>query len=248
MPCIVPSATRIGMNTEPMSIEVDVARGIHSFRIVGLPDKSIDEAKERVSSALENSSFKPPRRFAKRVVVNFAPADVKKEGSIYDLPIALGFLVDSGQLATIDNKVFVMGELSLSGELRPIKGALLYALYAAEHNFTSIIVPLQNAAEASLVKNIDVYAAKNLTQIVAFFEGRGSLQKHTAPALRSTHSKDKNQDDLSLIKGQEHAKKALEIAVAGNHHILLHGPLVQEKPCLQNLYSQFYPNSRITKQ
>lgn len=222
MPAIIPSATRIGMNVEPISIEVDVSTGVHSFLIVGLPGKSIDEAKERVSSALKNSGFRPPRASSKKVVVNLAPADIKKEGSIYDLPIALGFLVDSKQISPIPHNTFVIGELGLSGNLRAIKGSLLYANYARKNGFSSIILPEKNASEASLIRNINVYPAKSLHTVVDFIEHRLDLPKisYKKPQIEPNGY----EDDISLIKGQEHAKKALEIAVAGNHHILLYGP------------------------
>ena len=221
MPAIVPCVARIGMEVKPIEIEVDVDNGLHSFQIVGLADKSIDEAKERVSSALKNSSFKPPRNFTKRVVVNFAPADIKKEGSMYDLPIALGFLVASQQIQNFDKQIFCVGELSLSGDLRPIRGALLYALHASQNGFSSIIVPQQNAREAGLIRDINVYGVSTLSQVIAFLEKRKPLEKVTP---KTTLQQPIASNDFSLIKGQENAKKALEIAVAGNHHILLHGP------------------------
>lgn len=222
MPSVIPSATRVGMDIKPLAIEVDISTGLHSFRIVGLPDKSIDESKERIASALKNSSFKPPRSFAKRVVVNFAPADIKKEGSVYDAPIALGFLLASQQVQETDQNVLVLGELSLSGMLRPIRGALLYALYATQHNFSAVILPLQNAQEASLIKGVKAYGVRDLSELVALYEKRLNISPSTPEALQETDNE--HPDDFALIKGQESAKKAIEIATAGNHHIMLSGP------------------------
>jgi len=226
MPAIIPSVARIGMTIEPVTIEVDVVPGLHSFRIVGLPDKSVDEAKERISSALKNSGFKPPRSFAKRVTVNLAPADIKKEGGVYDTPMALGFLIDSRQMQPrISENTLVVGELGLNGDVRPVRGTLLYALWAASNGFSSIIVPPENANEASLAHTITVLKARNLSDIVAFFEQRKDLEKipqaqYTAQQ-RAQHSLD---DDFAIIQGQDHAKQAIEIAAAGGHHILLQGP------------------------
>ncbi len=213
------------MHIEPVIIEVDVVPGLHSFRIVGLPDKSVDESKERISSALKNSGFKPPRSFSKRVTVNLAPADIKKEGGIYDLPMALGFLLDSKQLeSVIDEKILVIGELGLNGDIRPIKGVLFYALWASSNKFNSIIVPYKNSKEASLAKNINILAAKNLVDVVAFFEGRNKLEKVIYEKEKTKISNSPQEDDFSIIQGQDYAKKAIEVAAAGGHHIMLQGP------------------------
>lgn len=225
MPSIIPSASRVGMNIEPVTIEVDVVSGLHSFRIVGLPDKSVEEAKERISSALKNSGFKPPRSFSKRVTVNLAPADIKKEGGVYDVPMALGFLIDSKQLKVeIKDKVLVVGELGLGGEVRSIKGVLFYALWASSNGFNSIVVPHKNKEEASLAKDINVLSAKNLKDIVSFFEGRGELEKIIYKKEEEIKNEEFEGDDFSIIQGQEYAKKAIEIAASGGHHIMLQGP------------------------
>lgn len=225
MPAIIPSVARIGMTIESVTVEVDVVPGLHSFRIVGLPDKSVDEAKERISSALKNSGFKPPRSFAKRVTVNLAPADIKKEGGMYDTPMALGFLIDSQQMQprTSENTL-VVGELGLNGTVRPIKGALLYALWASSNGFSSIIVPPQNANEASLARDITVLKAQNLSDIVAFFEQRKDLERVSSTQYASQQVAHTPDDDFAVIQGQDHAKQAIEIAAAGGHHILLQGP------------------------
>ncbi len=225
MPAMIPSIARVGLDIKPVQIEVDVASGLHSFRIVGLPDKSVEEAKERISSALKNSGFKPPRSFSKRVTVNLAPADIKKEGGVYDLPMALGFLLSSKQIENKRvEKILIVGELSLSGTIRGIRGALLYAIWASENNFSAIIVPEQNADESSLAKNITVYKAKNLSDIVAFFEKRKPLKIARYIEKIEQVKTSEDEDEFSMIVGQESAKRAIEIAASGGHHVLLQGP------------------------
>ena len=245
MPSIISSAARTGMTIEPVTLEVDVVNGLHSFRIVGLPDKSVDEAKERISSALKNSGFKPPRSFSKKVTVNLAPADIKKEGGVYDVPMALGFLIDSKQIEVlVDKKVLVIGELGLSGMIRPVKGALLYALWAADNEFDAIIVPSKNTEEASLAKGIDILEAQKLSDVVAFFENRKELSKIKHKELRQSESKntDLGDDDFAIIQGQEHAKQAIEIAAAGGHHIMLQGPPGAGKTLLAKATRSILPN------
>lgn len=223
MPATVLSAARIGLAVQTIEVEADVSTGLHAFRIVGLPDKSVDEAKERISSALRNSGFKPPRSFAKRVTINLAPADVKKEGSVYDVPLALGFLADSGQLsASALDSTLIVGELGLSGELRPVRGTLLYALHAAQNGLARIIVPKANATEAATARGVNVIGCENLAQLVAYLEGRLPLQPETAPTQR--RKQEHYEEDFSYIAGQQHAKGALELAAAGGHHVLFQGP------------------------
>lgn len=224
MPSKLYSATRLGMETKTVEVEVDVAQGLHSFSIVGMGDKAISEAKERISSALKNSSFKPPRSFNKRVVVNLAPADVKKEGVLYDVPMALGFLLDSEQVkpAHRTDNTLVVGEVGLNGVIRPVKGAILYTLHAKEQGFTTIIVPKENEREASLIQGVEVVAANTVQELVDHLEDRKPIRpsKHTKPPQSTAQA----EHDFALIQGQEHAKKALEIAAAGGHNIMFHGP------------------------
>ena len=224
MPSKLYSATKQGMQTHTVQIETDVTSGLHAFSIVGLPDKAVEESRERISGALKNSKFKSPRHHAKRVVVNLAPADVKKEGGIYDLPMALGFLLDSKQIKPkIDlAKILIFGELGLDGNIKPIKGVVLYAIHAKENGFKEIIVPRENANEAKLIRGIKVSAPANIKEIVDYIENRQEVPD--AKVVENKISPDYKDNDLSLIKGQESAKKAMEIAAAGGHNLLMTGP------------------------
>jgi magnesium chelatase family protein len=212
------------MEGKIIEIEVDTAPGQPVFTIVGLPDAAVKESKDRVASAIKNSDFRPPHFFG-RITVNLAPADLKKEGPSFDLPIALGILLQSKQLEKLPEKAIFLGELALDGRLRKIKGALPIAISLREKNFTELYVPDQIAEEANLVQGINVYPIKTLKQLTGHLLGTERIQplpKITAPL--SKESAELSSYDFCYIKGQEHAKRALEIAVAGGHNILLSGP------------------------
>jgi magnesium chelatase family protein len=212
------SRAQYGMDAPLVNVEVDIANGLPSFTIVGLPEAVVKESKDRVRAALANSHFELP---SGRITVNLAPADLPKEGGRFDLPIAIGILVASGQLAAkglADCELY--GELSLSGELRPITGALIAALAATQAG-RSLIVPIGNGDETRLIVDCKPLAAGHLLQVCAHLNGQQALsfadqliQPTTAPQL----------PDLCEVRGQEHAKRALEIAAAGEHSLLFMGP------------------------
>ncbi|MEK7110609.1 MAG: YifB family Mg chelatase-like AAA ATPase [Patescibacteria group bacterium] len=216
------SAELEGIKAKLIEVEVDLNVGLHAFNIVGLADKALGESRERVNSALKNSGAKPPNRENRKITVNLAPADVKKTGAQYDLAIALGYLVATGQLAPFDasDKLFV-GELALDGRIRPIAGALNIAELAAALGFRTLYVPAENANEAAAVHTIDVVPLGTLTDAIDILEGRRII----APAVfEETVATSRPVPDLGEIRGQEHAKRALEIAAAGGHNLLMFGP------------------------
>jgi len=218
------SATTYGMEGKIIEIEVDTSPGQAVFTTVGLPDVAVKEAKERVSSAIKNSGYQPPHFFG-RITVNLAPADLKKEGPSFDLPIALGIMKVSNQIKNIPEKSIFLGELALDGRLRKIKGLLPIAMSIQEDGFDRIFVPAEMAEEANIVKDLKVYPVKSLTQLVDHLE---NIKKIKPLQKKDSFLEDLAQishpHDFSYIKGQEHVKRALEIAVAGGHNILLTGP------------------------
>ena len=211
-----------GIDAIIITIEVAVSRG-YTYSIVGLPDTAIKESNERVRSAMRESGFEFPR---KGVVVNLAPADVRKEGSAYDLPIAIGVLTAAEEIQAPDlDKYMMMGELSLDGSLLPIRGVLPMAIEARRAGFKAMIVPKANATEAAVVNDIEIYGAENLREVIDFVCGRSTLEP-TIVNTREEFAAERHvfDFDFSEVKGQENVKRAFEVACAGGHNILLVGP------------------------
>ena len=215
----VVSATALGFDGHIIDIECDIKKGLPNIGIVGLGNKSIDEAKERIRSALTNSHFDFP---ASKITINLAPADLPKDGTHFDLPMALAVLVVSGQLKqSATEKILFAGELSLTGELRPVRGIINIVETARKHGFHTVIVPLANAAQAALVKDVTAIGAKTLADIYLHLLGEKLLEPTSRPEIPAAPD---YATDLGDIHGQEQAKRALVIAAAGGHNILFDGP------------------------
>ncbi len=218
------SASIEGIDAQIIEIETDIHVGLHSFTIVGLADKSLSEAKERVGSALKNSGVKPPNRENRKIVVNLAPADVKKTGSQYDLGIAIGYLLATKQMKEFDSSdVLFVGELALDGSVRGVSGTLNIARVAKKNNFKFLVVPKENAAEAAIVDGLKVIPVKNLLEAILHLEGRKEILVQPKTEIEAIISPESGLIDIADIKGQVAAKRALMIAAAGGHNLLMQG-------------------------
>lgn len=217
----ITSFALVGLEGVPVEVETDINKGMVSYDLVGLPDAAVKESKERVYSAIKNSVLRFP---VNKITVNLAPADIKKEGSHYDLPIAVSILKASGQLTAETDGIVMLGELALDGSLRAVTGILPVLISAKSKGFRKFIVPAPNANEASYIGGVEVYAVRNLKETAAFLSGEAALSPVDVRDYAAAVKRAAYDCDLSFVKGQATAKRALEIAVAGGHNILFSGP------------------------
>jgi len=237
----VTSCAIIGLEGAIVEVEVDISAGLPSFTIVGLPDAAVQEARERVRAAIRNSSCSFPMR---RIVVNLAPADLKKAGPAYDLPIAVGILISSEQIQANVTQTIILGELSLDGGLRHTNGVLPMVALAQEKGFADVIVPMADAKEASLIERTRIIPVTSLSELISYLRGEIPTPEYQPDLTRETEKPPSvitQATDLAYIKGQEHVKRALEVAAAGGHNVVMMGPPGSGKTMLARSLSSILP-------
>jgi len=232
------AAQPVGSGAEIITVEADLTKGLHNFAIVGLADKAVEEARDRVSAAIRHSGYKSPKQQNKRIILSLSPADLKKEGSHYDLPLALAYLIAAGEIEPLSEDILSIGELALDGTLRAVRGVLPQVLAAKRKGIKTIFVPLGNAKEALLAEGVAIYAPASLAELLKHLKGEKPLPRlvRDRRELVSPPS-----IDLAEVKGQESAKRALEIAAAGRHNIVFYGPPGTGKTMLARALSGILP-------
>jgi magnesium chelatase family protein len=234
----VNAAAVVGLDGQLIEVEVDISSGLPAMTIVGLPDMGVQEARERVRAAIRNSGCTFP---ARRITVNLAPADLRKEGPAYDLPIAVGILLSSEQVAADVSEVLLLGELSLDGSLRHTHGILAMVALAKEQGLSTVIVPASDAREAALIEGISVIPVGSLSELIGHLRGIRSIPPYSSVPSEEIALPMWNTTDLTHIKGQEHAKRALEVAAAGGHNIVMVGPPGSGKTMLARSLPSIFP-------
>jgi magnesium chelatase family protein len=235
------SAQLIGLKAEIISVEVDISNGLHAFSIVGLGDRAVDEAKDRVAAAIKNSGYISPKQKNQKVVVSLAPADMRKEGPSFDLAIALAYLKAAREIDFDHSNRLFLGEVSLEGAVRKVTGVLPILCQIAKYGITHAFVPKDNEREASLAKGIVIYAITSLSEIISHLCGSSPLQPINQCWESNTHSPREDIIDISAIRGHEVAKRGLEIAAAGAHNLIMYGPPGTGKTMLAQSFSSILP-------